>query len=264
MSDPTPPPPNDPGSRLDNISTHHSLLREAHQPPPECSAAARQALVMRYNRAVRRYLGALLHDEHDADEAAQEVVIKMLRGDFARVNPERGRFRDYLKAAVRNTALSYLNRRRRDPVTLDELPSAEPDRGGEDRWLADWRKTLLGTALQALKAHQRARPGNFSATVLVLLSGHPEEDSEQLAARVSAAVGRPVRADAVRKQVSRARRKLAELLLAEVARTLDEPTPQRVEEELIEVGLMPYVRAFLPGDWKSGAGKGTPARADGP
>jgi RNA polymerase sigma-70 factor (ECF subfamily) len=250
MSDPTSTPPDaQPGSRLDNISTLSELLRHAHQPSPD-AVAARQALVMRYNRAVRRYLGALLPSGHDADEVAQEVVVKMLRGDFAGVNLERGRFRDYLKQAVRNTALDHVSRSQRSPATRDDLDLCAAEGLGEEEWLTGWRNSLLAAALQALEVHQRQHTGNFSATVLWLLSEFPQEDSEQLATRVSASVGRSVRADAVRKQISRARRKLAELLLAEVKRTLDEPTPERVEEELIEVGLMPYVTAYLPGDWK--------------
>ena len=61
------PAPDDPGSRLDNISTRHSLLEAARAGPPASAQAARQALVMRYNRAVRRYLVALLRDDHDVD-----------------------------------------------------------------------------------------------------------------------------------------------------------------------------------------------------
>jgi hypothetical protein len=36
-----------------------------------------------------------------------------------------------------------------------------------------------------------------------------------------------------------------------VAQTLAEPTPACVEEELIEVGLMPYIRDFLPDVWRT-------------
>ena len=57
--------------------------------------------------------------------------------------------------------------------------------------------------------------------------------------------------EAFRKQVSRARRLFAELLVAETARTLDNPTPLAVEEELIDIGVMKYVKAFLPADWRT-------------
>jgi hypothetical protein len=85
--------------------------------------------------------------------------------------------------------------------------------------------------------------------VLRLVLDHPEDDSEALAARVSESLGHPFRADAFRKQLSRARRLFARFLVIEVTRTLDYPTPERIEEELSELGLMRYVRRFLPPDW---------------
>jgi hypothetical protein len=86
--------------------------------------------------------------------------------------------------------------------------------------------------------------------VLRLVLDHPEDDSEALAARISDSLGHPVRADAFRKQLSRARRVFARLLVIEVTRTLDYATPEKVEEELTELGLMRYVRRFLPPDWR--------------
>jgi hypothetical protein len=83
------------------------------------------------------------------------------------------------------------------------------------------------------------------------VADHPEDDSATLAARTTALIGRPIRGDAFRKQLSRARRLFAELLLAEVARTLKKPTTAEVELELIEVGLMPYVSPYLPADWRN-------------
>ena len=67
-----------------------------------------------------------------------------------------------------------------------------------------------------------------------------------LAARTSTLTGRPLRADAFRKQVSRARFMLAKLLVREVIQTLDRPTPEQVKEELVELSLWEYVRDFLP------------------
>jgi len=43
----------------------------------------------------------------------------------------------------------------------------------------------------------------------------------------------------------------AQLLLREVEQTLDGPTPQQLEEELVEIGLMRHVRDFLPEDWRT-------------
>ena len=101
-----------------------------------------------------------------------------------------------------------------------------------------------------LEAHQRESPGNLAHTVLRLSVEHPDEDSDALAARASRASGRPLLPAAFRKQLSRARRLFAGFLVAEVAQTLEEPTAERVEEELAAVGILPVVRDFLPPDWK--------------
>jgi RNA polymerase sigma-70 factor (ECF subfamily) len=76
----------------------------------------------------------------------------------------------------------------------------------------------------------------------------PQENSAQLAAQLSERLGRSVRPEAFRQQLSRARRRFARLVLEEVRRTLEEPSPERLIEELTEVGLMAYVRPYLPRD----------------
>jgi hypothetical protein len=93
---------------------------------------------------------------------------------------------------------------------------------------------------------------------------NPLEDTKTLAARTSALIGRPLRAEAFRQQVSRARRTLVKFLLEEVTQTLDEPTAENVEEELIELGLWKYVRAFLPAGWCPAGRTKEEASAPGP
>ena len=204
--------------------------------------------VLRYAPAVSRYLGALLRDPHDADEVAQEFLARVVERGFANADPGRGRFRDYLKMAVRNAALNYLRRKRRAPrPDVDRLELAGPEE--EQAWVAEWQRCALAKAWRTLDQHQARTPGNLFHTVLRLSVDHPDEDSEALAARAAALAGRPLRADAFRKQLSRARRLFAEALLREVTQTLENPTPQQVEEELIELGLMPHVADFLPDDW---------------
>ena len=49
----------------------------------------------------------------------------------------------------------------------------------------------------------------------------------------------------------RARLRFAEALVDEVACGLADPTPARVAEELASLGLLEYVKDFLPEDWAS-------------
>ena len=65
--------------------------------------------------------------------------------------------------------------------------------------------------------------------------------------------GKPWRADSGRQQLRRARLKFAELLVEELSASIPQATPEAVEEELVELGLIGFVRPFLPEDWlKSG------------
>jgi DNA-directed RNA polymerase specialized sigma24 family protein len=228
--------PRDAG-RIDNISTRNSVF----------SDPARFAT--RYGTALRRYIGALVRDAHDADDVSQSLLLAIFAKGLARKAPQRGRFRDYLKAVARNSARTYLAGKRRAArgrTDLDELPAAGAESEMDRQWLADWRACVLEAAWTALELHQYGRPDNFCHAVLRLTADHPKENSTRLAERLAAQVGRPVRPDAFRKQLSRARRLFAVLVWNEVGRTLADPAPAHVSDELGELGLLCYVRDFLP------------------
>src|SRR5262249_54204687 len=99
---------------------------------------------------------------------------------------------------------------------------------------------------RALERHQRSAPGNLGYTVLRLTVDHPDANSRELAARAAERSGQPLSPEAFRKQLSRARRLFAELIAAEVRQTLDGATDQQVQDELADLGLLEYVRDYLP------------------
>jgi RNA polymerase sigma-70 factor (ECF subfamily) len=221
---------------LDQISTQWSAVGDPVQ------------FTMRYAPAIEAYLEALIKNRHDAEEVLQDFLVRGLQKGFVRASPLRGRFRDYLKTAVRNAAIDHLRRRRlpqQGKFDLGQIAAVDSPTL-EEAWVSEWRRCLLDRAWEALHRHQRCTPGNQFHTVLRLSVEEPEADSAALAARTAELAGRPVSPAAFRKQVSRARRLFAELLVQEVAQTLTDATPQRIEEELIDIGLMSYVREFLP------------------
>lgn len=236
-------PDEQPHLSLDRISTQWSIINNPGQ------------FLVRYAPAIRGYLHALLRNAHDADEVEQDFLMRVVERGFVRASPDRGRFRDYLKTSVRNAALTRLRRKKEAAVgdfVLLGLAAADSTIPGTDaQWLADWRRCLLDRVWRALDSHEHRSPGNLFYTVLRATVDHPEEDSQELAARVSAQVGREVSAEAFRKQLSRARRMFAECLVDEVAATLEEPVAAEVEAELAETGLMSYIRDFLPADWRA-------------
>lgn len=228
---------------------------------PQIGDAAK--FCVRYGPAIRKYIVALLRRDHDADEVAQEFLLRAIEKGFPNADPDRGRFRDYLKTAVRNAALMHLRARRSYDALPPEsslLPAPEgPPSAADAAWIEEWRACILERAWRAIETHERKARGNLFHTVLRLSVEHPEEDSSSLAARAGGVDGQPLRADAFRKQLSRARRFFAERVAAEVAATLDQPTRQRVEEELDEIGLLEHVRGLLPDDWDP---RGTPQRGE--
>src|SRR4051812_24331542 len=167
-----------------------------------------EQFALRYAPAIRKYLEAMLRDADDAAEATQEFLLKGLRLGLVEPTHLRGRFREYLKGAVRNTALNCLRRKR--PATPSNLPLDQvPDRSpppdvGDSEWLAGWRGCVMDRVWHRLDAHQRESPGSLCFIVLRLTVDRPEADSAALAARAAEQTGRPIRPDAFRKQLSRA------------------------------------------------------------
>lgn len=238
-------------AELADLATQWSLLRLAHQDTQPGSAAARQTLVLRYSSSVRRYVAVMVRDPHVADEVAQEVMVRLMKGDFGVADPQRGRFRDLLRHSIRNMVRNhYAKENRRTGVPLDEqfLPGEEDALA--DPWLNEWVRSVLDLTWKALERYQSETSGSVPYTVLRLRSEHADEDSKQLAQRLSDATGRPFNAAAARQQLRRARLRFAQLLVEEIARGLHDPSPEMVENELTSLELMSYVRDFLPDDWR--------------
>jgi RNA polymerase sigma factor (sigma-70 family) len=243
MSEPETDTPYLSGLRLDRISTHMTTLQDAER------------FVLRYGRAIRGYVAAILRDQSEAEEVVQELVLGLLRRGGASTWPGAGRFRDYLKASARNAAITFLRKKGRTGAG-ELIADAFPDPGSTDAaanraMIAAWQACILDKVFRELDAHERRSPGNLCHTALKVYTEHPNEDSPQHAAIVSAKIGRHLTAEAFRKQVSRAKRLAAEFILLEVAAGIVPAAPESVEAELHELGLWHYVRDYLPHDWQS-------------
>jgi hypothetical protein len=222
---------------LDQIETDWAMVHEpAH-------------IVMRYANAIQHYLNALIKNKHDAEEVAQDFFLWVSQHGLPRARKDRGRFRDYLKTIVRHAALNFLTRNRparRTSVDLHSLPAPEATCIPDQEWILHWRSCLLSRTWRRLKRYQERTPDNLFYTVLRLSLTNSNATSETLAERTAQLSNRPIRADAFRKQLSRGRRMFAQFLVNEIIKTLDKPTPEDIEEELLDLGLLAYVRDFLP------------------
>jgi RNA polymerase sigma-70 factor (ECF subfamily) len=230
------------GIRLDQLSTHLATLEDA------------QRFFFRYGNAIRSYLTAVLRDPAAAEEVRQELVVAFLRRGGAQTWPGKGRFRDYLKTAARNAAVTYLRKQGRLPTATDLEPQADPhstDEAADRALTSEWQRCVLDRVWRELEAHERQSPGNLCYTVLQIVAEFPHEDSPKQAQIASQRAKRTLSAEAFRKQVSRARRLMADLILTEVARSIAAPTAEDVEGELVELGLWNYVAGYLAEDWRT-------------
>ena len=235
--------------RLSSISTLWSLVRQANQEPAETTRAAQQQLLERYGGAIRRYLLGALRDEDAAEELFQEFALCLLQGNLSGVDRERGRFRDFVKGVLSHLVAKYHKRDRRRPQPLGSQqpePVVEASTYSEldHSFLASWRDELLARSWVEL-ARIENQTGQPFYTVLRFRAEHPDLSSGQIAEQLGAQMGKPLTATGVRQTLHRAREKFAGLLLDEVAQSLEHPTADRIEQELLELGLLEHCRPAL-------------------
>lgn len=226
-------------SRISRLSTHWDLLGRAHPGHPE-AAEAQKELLRRYYGAVYRYLLACVGDPDAAEDLSQEFALRFVRGDFRRADPDRGRFRHFLKAALRNLVADHHRRRKAGPGELPpevDVAGPEADPPGAE-WDRLWRAELLAKAWEALKGVEAAGGAPVYA-VLRWRAAHPDAPLAGLAA------GRGLTEANLRQILHRARRKFAELLVGEVGRSLQTDEPGRLEQELGDLDLLAYCRPAL-------------------
>lgn len=238
----------DPKAKLSELLTQTTLLYQAQNGTPEQADAARQLLMLRYSGAVHRYLLKVVGDPEAARDLNQEFSVKFLEGKFRHFDPSRGRFRDYLKRALRNLMVDHF-RKRQGVAQLDT--AMEADIVGDDgladfdsEFLVSWRQDLLARAWDALRAHE-ANTGKPFYQVMRLRLARPKMRSPELAEELSRRIGRPMTAGNLRQVLHRARDKFTEFLIDEVRVSLKSPSREAVEEELGDLQLLEFCKPTL-------------------
>jgi DNA-directed RNA polymerase specialized sigma24 family protein len=233
--------------RLSLIPTLWSLVQQAHHGPAEAARSARQQLLERYGGAIRRYLRQVLRDPDRGDEVFQEFALHLLHGNLRGADPKRGRFRSFVKGTLFHLVAADRRRQRKWPGPLTagvEMAVNPEDSDSERQFVQSWCDELLARAWAALAALDQ-RTGQSLHGVLRFRADHPEMRSPQMAAELATRLGRPFTPAGVRQALHRAREKFADLLLDEVAHSLEKPTAEQLEQELIELGLLNYCRPAL-------------------
>jgi RNA polymerase sigma-70 factor (ECF subfamily) len=229
--------------RLSRISTLWTMVFQAHGDPTD-AADAQRVLVQRYSGAVYRYLLGAVRDPDVAGELSQEFALRFVRGDYRRADPGKGRFRDYLRTALIHLVTDYHRARQAWPRPLaGDAPEPAALAAGQDSecdFLAQWREELLDRTWQALEQAN----ADYRA-VLLLRIENPDMPSPEMAERLAVQLGKPLTAAWVRKALQRAHAKFADLLLDEVAVSLENAAREGLEQELRELDLLKYCRSAL-------------------
>lgn len=237
-------------SRLSRIDTPWSIVRQAHESQLDAATTAQKQLLERYGGAIRRYLLAALRDREASDELFQEFALKFVRGDFKQVDPDRGRFRSFVKTVLyRMVALHFRKKGTRKEHNVAQLQEQEfasetPSATFERQFFDAWRDDLLDRTWEAMAEYEAAGGGPYH-TVLRMRIEHAGLATEALAEKLSEKLGKPITAGSGRVLVHRARDKFALLLIERIADSLEDATDEAIEAELIDLQLIDYCRDAL-------------------
>jgi RNA polymerase sigma-70 factor (ECF subfamily) len=236
------------GGRLSQIATPWEDLDQANAGILPALDAARRRLLQRYSPAVYSYLLGAVRDPDIADDLFQEFALRLMRGAFRRADPRRGRFRDFLKTALGHLVTDHYRRQGRGPRPYhgrpDPAADCSPLTEAEERFAEEWRAQLIDRTFAALEAFEK-RTGQPLHTLLHFRADNPDLPVADLARQLSGRLGQEPSAAWVYKHLHNARQRFADLLVAEVARTLDCPGAEDLGQELAELGLLRWCQPAL-------------------
>jgi RNA polymerase sigma-70 factor (ECF subfamily) len=240
---------------LSQIQTLWSVVRRAHGDRVSQIRQAQESLLDRYGGAARRYLLGSLRDEDAAADVYQDFVLRFVRGDFHTADPEKGKFRSFLKTVLYRMIVDCQRARKRNPTPqlpddrIEPVAAADSHAASHDddaAFTQSWREELLARTWKALEAEQQAS-GKPVYAVLRYRVDHSELRSPELAEGLSQELNREITAANVRVMLHRARERFGDLLLDQVAQSLEHSGRDELEEELIELELLEYCRPALEG-----------------
>ncbi len=162
------------------------------------SAAALDALARRYALPIREYLRAALRkDGEEASDLAQDFFVWMIETAFlAKADPERGRFRAFLKTALRHYAADEDRKkaaqrrggdRRIVPIGDEDGPAlaaraeASPDEALDRAFRAEVVRQALGRVEESLR--REGKEAVFSVFRDYFLDPEEKADYREIAAR---------------------------------------------------------------------------------
>lgn len=220
--------------------TQWSMVLRAQAEGREADRALND-LCRRYWYPIYAFLRCRGFEREDAQDITQSFFLKAVTGGLIQhAEQERGKLRSFLLASLNRHLADYLRHERAEkrggraivlPLechTAEDRFVNEPvdDRDPEKLFFIAWARDLMERVRQKLREHyERTRRGELFAALDPYLGMN---DSGTPYAELSQQLG--MTDGNLRVQVYRMRRKLAELLRAEVAQTVQ--TPEELNEEM--------------------------------
>jgi len=222
-------------------TTEWSLVVAAGSSRHPASREALEKLCSIYWYPVYGFVRGHGHDARAAQDLTQEFFSRLIeKRSLGAADRERGRFRSFLLASVKNFLANERDRERAakrgggctflplDPqsgeirYSREPIDTRTPDKAFEKRWAM----ALLDRTLDRLREedHRRGSPERFAHLSRFLTEESPDTSYRQIAAELGMSEA------AVKAAVHRMRRRFGQLLRDEVGRTVDHPG--RIDEEI--------------------------------
>ena len=231
----------DPGKPAQFATTRWSIVLAARSGRDEDSRRALTTLSSQYWYPLYAYLRRRGHDTSDAQDLTQGFFASLLEKDgLQSVDPERGRFRAFLLAAIKHYAANEWDRQhaqkrggRQQVLSLDfsdaesrYLREPENPQTPESLFRRRWALTLLHKVTTTLEQEYSASGrADLFQTLQPFLAGDQSRGSYS-----NAAAGLGMTDGSVRVAVHRLRRRFREILREEIAQTVS--LPEEVDDEI--------------------------------
>lgn len=210
-------------------TTHWSLVLEAGASTAD-GRSALEALCQAYWFPLYAFVRRRGFSPPEAEDLTQEFFTRLLAQDsLGEANPERGRFRSFLLASLKNFLANEWDKSRRlkrgagttllnwDALDAEARCRLEPAAAGTDETAFDrgWAQTLVNGVLARLRteAERDSGPERFEVLKIFLIADTPARYAE-----IGTRLG--LSEPAVKSAIFRLRRRYADLLRAAVAETV--------------------------------------------
>ena len=229
-------------SRLSRINTSWATIKNAVEPENDARIAAQEELIYFYSKAIRKYILAAVKDESAAEEIFQLFFLKLCSGEFSKADPEVGSFRKFVKRVLHNLVADHFRKLKRRPSqeTVSEEIEQEAQsvaQIADDELQIYWRSSLLDHAWKQLRLYEANQGGiYYTALKSRVDNGNSSDQIEDIYRQT----GKRLTPGSLRVNIHRAREKFSEFLVQAVINSLDDPTPERIDDEFVVLNLKKY------------------------